>query len=108
MPFKSVAQQHFLFAKKPEVAKEFASKTPKSAYAKLPGHVKDPTSYTDIPDRPVTLKHSSAPRFMPNPRKAQAPMASYRPPSPSKGGGAPRAGMPGFQPSSRDPASGPR
>lgn len=29
MPFKSEAQRKFLFANKPKVAKEFASKTPK-------------------------------------------------------------------------------
>ena len=40
MPFKSKAQQKFLFAKEPEVAKEFAAHTPKSAYKKLPEHVK--------------------------------------------------------------------
>lgn len=39
--FKSVAQQKYLFAKKPDIAEEFAEKTPKSAYAKLPEHVKD-------------------------------------------------------------------
>jgi len=39
MPFKSKAQQGFLYAKKPKVAKEFASKTPASAYANLPEHV---------------------------------------------------------------------
>lgn len=39
MPFKSRAQQKMLFAKKPEIAEEFAEKTPKSAYAKLPEHV---------------------------------------------------------------------
>lgn len=37
--FKSKAQQKYLFAKQPEVAKEFAKKTPKSSYAKLPEHV---------------------------------------------------------------------
>lgn len=40
MPFKSKAQQKYLFAKKPEIAEEFAEHTPKAAYAKLPGHVK--------------------------------------------------------------------
>lgn len=40
MPFKSKAQQKFLFAKKPEIAEEFAEKTPKSAYKKLPEHAK--------------------------------------------------------------------
>jgi hypothetical protein len=41
MPFKSIAQQKFLFAKKPEIAEEFAEHTPKSAYKKLPEHVRD-------------------------------------------------------------------
>lgn len=39
MPFKSKAQQKLLFAKKPEIAEEFAEKTPKSAFKKLPEHV---------------------------------------------------------------------
>lgn len=39
MPFKSTAQQGFLFANKPDVAKEFAKHTSKQQYAKLPGHV---------------------------------------------------------------------
>lgn len=29
MPFRSEAQRRFLFARKPEIAKEFAEKTPK-------------------------------------------------------------------------------
>ena len=41
MPFASKEQQAYLFAKKPEVAEEFAEKTPKSAYKKLPEYVKD-------------------------------------------------------------------
>jgi hypothetical protein len=41
MPFRSRAQQAYLFAKEPSVAKEFAEHTPKSAYKKLPEHVKD-------------------------------------------------------------------
>jgi hypothetical protein len=41
MRFKSIAQQKFLFAKHPEVAKEFAEHTPKSAYKTLPEHVRD-------------------------------------------------------------------
>ncbi len=40
MPFKSKAQQAYLYAKEPEVAAEFAAHTPKSAYKKLPEHVK--------------------------------------------------------------------
>lgn len=38
MPFKSRDQRAYLFAKKPEIAKEFAEKTPKGA--KLPKKVK--------------------------------------------------------------------
>ena len=38
MPFKSKAQRRFLFANKPEIAKEFASKTSKGK--KLPEKVK--------------------------------------------------------------------
>jgi hypothetical protein len=38
MPFKSEKQRKFLFANKPKVAKEFASKTPKGK--KLPKRVK--------------------------------------------------------------------
>lgn len=41
MPFKSRAQQKYLFAREPEVAEEFAEETPKSAYKKLPEHVRD-------------------------------------------------------------------
>ena len=36
MPFKSRAQQAYLSINKPDVAKEFASKTSKSQYDKLP------------------------------------------------------------------------
>jgi hypothetical protein len=39
MPFKSRAQQKYLFAKHPDVAEEFAEHTPKSAFKKLPEHV---------------------------------------------------------------------
>jgi len=39
MPFRSVAQQRFLFSKKPEVAEEFAEHTSKSDYKNLPEHV---------------------------------------------------------------------
>ena len=37
-PFKSESQRKYLWAKKPKVAKEFASKTPKGK--KLPNKVK--------------------------------------------------------------------
>lgn len=39
MPFKSKAQQRFLFASRPKVAEEFAEKTPEKDYNKLPEHV---------------------------------------------------------------------
>lgn len=39
MPFKSRAQQKYLFAKEPEVAKEFAKHTSKKQFDKLPEHV---------------------------------------------------------------------
>lgn len=48
MPFKSRAQQAYLFAKEPEIAKEFAEKTPKSAYKKLPEHVRDNNRLKEI------------------------------------------------------------
>lgn len=38
MPFKSKAQERFLFAKKPKIAKEFAAETPN--IKALPQHVK--------------------------------------------------------------------
>jgi hypothetical protein len=40
MPFKSKAQQRFLFATEPKVAEKFAQDTPKGAYANLPENVK--------------------------------------------------------------------
>lgn len=39
MPFVSKSQQAYLEIHEPEVAKEFAKKTPKSAYKNLPEHV---------------------------------------------------------------------
>ncbi len=44
MPFKSKAQQGYLFSQHPEVAKEFAEHTSKAQYKKLPEHVKKPKS----------------------------------------------------------------
>lgn len=40
MPFKSKAQQKYLFAKEPAVAKRFAKETPKSAYKSMPDYAK--------------------------------------------------------------------
>lgn len=42
MPFRSKAQQKFMFAKHPEIAKEFADATPN--IKKLPEHVKKTTT----------------------------------------------------------------
>ncbi len=39
MPFKSKAQMGYLEVHEPEVAKEFAEKTPKSSYKNMPYHV---------------------------------------------------------------------
>ena len=40
MPFKSKAQQKFLFSQKPEIAKEFAEHTSKKQFKNLPKKVK--------------------------------------------------------------------
>jgi len=40
MPFQSKAQQKFLFATNPKVAKEMAGKTPMSAYKTMPEYAK--------------------------------------------------------------------
>jgi len=40
MPFASKAQQGYLFATNPKVARRFAKDTPKSAYKNLPEKVK--------------------------------------------------------------------
>jgi hypothetical protein len=44
MPFKSKAQQGFLYSQKPAVAKEFAEHTSKATYKKMPEHVKKKTA----------------------------------------------------------------
>jgi hypothetical protein len=40
VPFRSRAQQAYLFIHHPDVARRFAKDTPSSAYPKLPEHVK--------------------------------------------------------------------
>lgn len=40
MPFRSKAQQGYLYVHLPEIAKRFASETPKEDYEKMPEHVK--------------------------------------------------------------------
>lgn len=44
MPFKSKAQQRYLFARHPEIADEFEEHTPKKSYKNLPEHVREPKS----------------------------------------------------------------
>jgi hypothetical protein len=39
MPFKSKAQQRYLYATNPKVAERFSKDTPKKAYKNLPEHV---------------------------------------------------------------------
>jgi hypothetical protein len=36
MPFKSKAQQRYMFSQEPEVAKRWATEMPKGSYSKLP------------------------------------------------------------------------
>lgn len=40
LPFRSRAQQRYLFARNPKVARKFASKTAKGAYKRLPERVR--------------------------------------------------------------------
>ena len=56
MPFKSKAQQRYLFAREPEVAKRFAKDTPKSAYKDLPEHVKKKGKKSKISTMLAALK----------------------------------------------------
>lgn len=51
MPFRSRAQQAYLFAREPEVAEKFAEETPKSAYKKLPEHVRDKNRLKEISNK---------------------------------------------------------
>ena len=48
MPFVSKAQQAYLFAKEPKIAEKFAEHTPKSAYKKLPEHIRDKNQLKEI------------------------------------------------------------
>ena len=57
--FKSKAQQAYLYAKKPEVAEEFAEHTPKSAYAKLPEYVRDKNRLKELSKKHRRKKHAS-------------------------------------------------
>jgi hypothetical protein len=46
MPFQSKAQMRYMFAKEPEVAKEFADKTSEKEMKNMPEKVKKPDSST--------------------------------------------------------------
>lgn len=39
MPYRSKAQQRFMHAKKPELAKKFDAETPKGTFVRLPARV---------------------------------------------------------------------
>jgi len=47
-----------LFATKPEVAEEFAEHTPKSAYKKLPEHVKDKNGLKEYSKKHMRKKNA--------------------------------------------------
>lgn len=49
MPFKSISQRRFLFAKHPSIAKRWASETPKGVT--LPDKVKTPSPLNDYFDK---------------------------------------------------------
>jgi hypothetical protein len=60
--FKSKAQQKFLFSEKPEIAEEFAEKTPKAAYSKLPAKKKKKKS-SDSPETAVLRKMAAGGKY---------------------------------------------
>ena len=66
MPFKSRAQQRYLFSKAPGVAKEFAEKTPN--IEKLPERVNPKGA---VKNKPVTKA------FKPGRKKGSQALASY-------------------------------
>jgi hypothetical protein len=57
MPFVSKKQQGYLFANKPQVAQEFASATPASAYKTLPQTAPKPK----VAGKPVTVSPGGVP-----------------------------------------------
>jgi hypothetical protein len=75
MPFQSRAQQRFLFATNPKVAKDFADKTPPSAYANLPQHVSDrrpPMNHANLAN--LKLHRKAKKVTIPPQRKGQQPI----------------------------------
>lgn len=75
MPFRSKAQQGFLFMHHPDVAKKFAAETPKADYAQMPQHVKPPhpAASAPLPHVNPTEEHVGPPA-----------MAHIQPPTPSQ------------------------
>lgn len=59
MPFKSKAQQRYMFATNPKVAAEMAHKTPKGAYKDMPEHVKKDKKKSKISTMLAALKQMS-------------------------------------------------
>lgn len=66
MPFRSKAQQRYLFSRNPEVAEEFAEKTP--SIKKLPERVNPKGS---MKNKPVTKA------FKPGKKKGPSALSSY-------------------------------
>ena len=56
MPFRSKAQQAYLFQHEPKVAKQFAQETPQSAYQTLPEHVGDKAPAKKVTHHPGSSK----------------------------------------------------
>jgi hypothetical protein len=59
MPFKSKAQQKYMFATNPKVAAEMADKTPKGSYKDMPEHVKKKGKKSKISTMLAALKQMS-------------------------------------------------
>lgn len=59
MTFKSKAQKAFLYSQEPEVAREFAEHTPKSAYQKLPEYSRDKNRLKEYSKKHKRGKHGT-------------------------------------------------
>lgn len=47
IPFKSKAQQRYLYSQHPEIAEEFEEKTPRKSYKNLPEYASNPKSKSE-------------------------------------------------------------
>lgn len=75
MPFESKAQQGYLFAKKPDVAKDFAQHTPAGAYRNLPQHAGDKPNHARLATAKLHRKHRLV--TIPAQRKGQQPISFH-------------------------------